>query len=86
MADYLLILFWNGNPFIFYLLHMCVQLPRWLSGKESTCQAGDSVRFLGLKDPLEKEMSLSYFCLKSPMDRRAWWATVPWGCKELDTT
>ena len=28
---------------------------------------------------------LQYSCLESPMDRRAWWATV-YGCKESDTT
>ena len=32
-------------------------LPRWLSGKESTCQVGDAVRFLSWEDPLEKEMA-----------------------------
>ena len=25
-------------------------------------------------------------CLKNPMDRRAWWATVHWDHKEVDTT
>ena len=25
-------------------------------------------------------------CLENPMDRRAWWATVPSGHKESDTT
>ena len=29
---------------------------------------------------------LQYSCLESPMDRRAWWATVPGVTKELDTT
>ena len=28
----------------------------------------------------------STFCLKNPMDRGAWWATVQWGCKDSDTT
>ena len=38
-------------------------LPRWLSGKESTCNAGDmglipgSVRSWGWEDPLEKDMA-----------------------------
>ena len=27
------------------------------SGKESTCQGGDAVAFLGQEDPLEKEMA-----------------------------
>ena len=29
---------------------------------------------------------LQYSCLKNPMDRGAWWATVQGGCKELDMT
>ena len=37
------------------------------------------VRSLGWEDPLEKEMAThsSISCLKNPMDRGAWWATVP---------
>ena len=27
-----------------------------------------------------------YSCLENPMESGAWWATVPWGCKEWDTT
>ena len=39
------------------------------------------VRTLGQEDPLEKEMAThskysKYSCLESPMDRRAWGATV----------
>ena len=29
---------------------------------------------------------LQYSSLEHPMDRGAWWAYSPWGCKELDTT
>ena len=37
------------------------------------------VQRLGQEDPLEKQManSLQPFCLENPMDRGAWWATVP---------
>ena len=37
------------------------------------------VQSLGWEDPLEKEMAThsSIFCLDNPMDRGAWWATVP---------
>ena len=37
------------------------------------------VRSLGQEDLLEEEMgnSLQYSCLENPMDRGAWWATVP---------
>ena len=33
---------------------------------------------LGWEDPLEEEITkpLQYSCLKNPMDRGAWWATV----------
>ena len=36
------------------------------------------VQFLGLKDPLEKEMAThcSILAWKNPVDREAWWATV----------
>ena len=32
-------------------------LPQWLSGKESTCNVGEWVTFLGWGEPLEKEMT-----------------------------
>ena len=62
-------------------------LSQWLSGKESTCNAGDtglitgSGRFPGggHSNPLQ------YSCLENPMDRGAWWATVH-RVAELDTT
>ena len=55
-------------------------LPRWLSGKGTACNAGDT----GFKDPLEKEMATNSF-LGNSMDREGWQATV-WGHKELDMT
>ena len=33
------------------------RLPRWLSGKESACNAGDTDSIPGWEDPLEKEMA-----------------------------
>ena len=53
-------------------------LPRWLSGKESACNAGDpgsiarSERSLGERNG----NLLQYSCLGNPMDRRAWQSTV----------
>ena len=32
-------------------------LPRWLSGKESTCNAGDAGSVPDWEDPLEKDMA-----------------------------
>ena len=29
---------------------------------------------------------LQYSCLENSMDREAWWAYRPWGCKESDKT
>ena len=29
---------------------------------------------------------LQYSCLKNPINRGAWWAASPWGCKESDRT
>ena len=53
-------------------------LPRWLSGKESACNAGD----VGLipewrRSPREGNGGpFHYSCLGNPMDRGAWWATI----------
>ena len=44
-------------------------------------------RSLGQKDPLEEERQLTqYSCLENSVDRGAWWALQPRGCKELDMT
>ena len=55
------------------------RLSRWLSNKESACNAGD--RDLGSPGPGrspggENGNSLQYSCQETPMDRGAWWATV----------
>ena len=42
---------------MFRNLYIDVGLPRWLSGKESTCQAKMRVLSLCQEDPLEKEMT-----------------------------
>ena len=46
------------------------------------------VTSLGQEDPAEEENGnpLQYFCLKNPMDRGAWQATVFGIAKESDTT
>ena len=43
-------------------------------GKESACSAGDLDS--GRSPGEGNDYSLQYFCLKYPMDRGAWWATV----------
>ena len=35
------------------------------------------IQFLGWEDALEEATPLQYSCLRNPMERGAWWATVP---------
>ena len=66
-------------------------LPWWLSGKDSTSNAGAArrwrVRSLGWEDPLEEGMAThsSILAWTVSTDRGAWWASV-YGVAALDTT
>ena len=53
-------------------------LPRWLSGKESACQAENvgSVPGLGRCPGEGIDNPHQYACLENPKDRGALWATV----------
>ena len=53
-------------------------LPRWLSGKESTCYAGDTVLIseLGRSTGGGHGNPLQYSWWENLMDRGAWWAMV----------
>ena len=53
-------------------------LLRWLSGKESACQAGDmgSIPESGRSPGEGNGKPLGYSCLKNPMERGVWQATV----------
>ena len=53
-------------------------LPRWLSGKESTCKAGDAGLIPGSGRSSEGGHGnpLQYFFLENPMDRITWWTPV----------
>jgi len=62
-----------------------MRLPRWLSGKESACNAGDIglISGLGQSSGGGNGKPLQYSCLENPMDIGAWknpwtedWATV----------
>ena len=56
----------------------------WLSGKESTCNAGDAGSILGVLSSRESRRSpgegngnpLQYSCLENSMHRGAWQPTV----------
>ena len=62
-------------------------LPRWLSGKESACVAGDAglIPGAGRSPGRGNGNPLQYSCLGNPMDRGLV-GYRPEGCKELDTT
>ena len=60
---------------------MHIGLPRWLSSKESACNAGDardvgSIPGLGRSPGGGHGNPLEYFGLENPMDGGAWWATI----------
>ena len=67
-------------------VYMCCSqsrgLPRWLSGKESACQAGDVslIPELGRSPGEGNGNSLQYSCLENPIDRG--WAS-PWASKRV---
>ena len=60
--------------------------PRWLSGKESACNAGDSGSIPELGRSLGEGIGnpLQYSCLGNPMDKGAWRVIVPGVSKESD--
>ena len=61
------------------LLWLCLlKTPNGLVGKESACNAGDtgSIPGSGRTSGGGNGNSLRYSCLKNPMDKGAWWATV----------
>ena len=70
--------------FITCLFHLIVY-HEYLFNKYTSNHAG-SIPGSG-KSPREgKGNPLQYSCLRNPMDRGAWWATVQGGCKVSDTT
>ena len=56
-----------------------MSFPGGLDGKESACIAGDMGLIPGLGRPLKEGMAThsSILAWRIPMDRGAWWATVP---------
>ena len=78
---------------LFQILLICIVimynngLPKWCSGKESACQAGDTglIPGSGRSSGEGNGKLLQYSCLENPMDRGAWRATVH-GVAESDMT
>ena len=60
-------------------------MPGGSDGKESACNVRDLGSIPGLgRSPGEGHGNpLQYSCLENPMDRGAWWATVPGVAKSL---
>ena len=65
-----------------------LSLSRWLSSKESTGNAGDTVSIPGSgRSPGGENGNIfQCSCLENPVDRGAWWATVHRIIKESYTT
>ena len=61
--------------------HISDGLPRWFSGKESACNAGDPGLFPGSgRSPGERNGNpLRYSCMGNPIDRGTWRGYSPWG-------
>jgi len=60
----------------FHMIKSAYGFPRWLSSKESACNAGDMALIPGLwSSPREGNGNpLQYSCLENPMERRDWQA------------
>ena len=60
-------------------------LPWWLSGKESICSARytSSIPGFGRSSGGGHGNLLQYSCMENPMDREAWWASVPTGSQRV---
>ena len=72
----------------FKIFNLHEVLHRWLSGKESACQAGDMGLIPGSGRSPKKEMTnrSSVLAWKNPMDWGAWQPTVHQAAKECNTT
>ena len=55
-----------------------MEFPGGSAGKESTCNVGDLVQFLGWEDPLEEDTGShsSTLAWRILMDKGVWWAIV----------
>ena len=75
---------WEGFFFFFFLFgYDCMYsgLPRWHSGKESSCQCRGHLIYglipeLGRSPGVANGNQLQYSCLENSMGRGTWWVTV----------
>ena len=63
-----------------YIIYIYQRLPRWFSGKESACNAGDTkdadlIPRSG-RSPEVGNGNVLWYYLGNPMGRRAWKATI----------
>ena len=79
---------WVGPLLMFLWAQACSAVPRWLSGKEFTCNVGDvgSIPGLGRSREEGNGNPLWYSCLKNFMEKGASWATGHGIAKELNMT
>ena len=68
------------------LVTTCGISPRWCSGKESACSAGDlgSIPGLGRSPGGERGNPLQCSCLENPHGKRSLVGYSPWGPEESD--
>ena len=67
---------------------LMLDIIRWPRGQKTSASAGDWGLIPGSWTPPGEGNAnlLQYSCLRNPMDRGAWWATVHWAAKESDMT
>ena len=85
--------YWTTSkvPKVLFLdIGMRYALLQWPSSREFACNTGDTdvvwIPRLGSYPGGGNGNPLQYSCLKNPMDRGAWWATVHGVAKESDMT
>ena len=83
---------WGHKDWATSTLNYTLFLPRWFSGKEFTCRAGDLGLIPGREDPLEKhpwrrrKQPIPVFLMGKSHGQRSLVGYSPWDCKERGTT
>ena len=71
----------SGYPTVNEVVNFIDGFPDGPMGKECICKVGNTgdsgfIPGSGRSPGIENNNPLHYFCLKNPMDKGAWWATV----------